>query len=132
MAFLFLWYGCAKTTLPNPAPPGPSGQSRPSSSSAAVDALNRQIEAFNATRSTNAGVVPIHQRVSRVERDSALNQLAAFDQNGRIFLMLKQLPDGRFKGVLEQEYHEAAGSGPDGSHSWGSVMAEFFLDKGTF
>lgn len=101
----------------------------------AVASLNKQIEDFNANRmipNPNMGISSIERRVSRVEYDSKLNQLNTFDQDGKPFMVLKREPDGGFKGVLEQPYHQLVGSGPDGSHSWGKVMAEFHLEKGMF
>jgi len=116
-----------------------SGCSRPLETSrqlgqAAVASLNKQIEEFNANRmpNSNMGVSPIERRVSRVEYDTKLNQLNTFDQDGKPFMVLKQESDGGFKGVLEQPYHQLVGSGPDGSHSWGKVMAEFHLEKDKF
>ncbi len=96
----------------------------------AVAALNRQIETFNAecTPST-MGVSPILRRVSKVRRDDKLDQIISYSEDGEVFLILKREPDGRFKGVLEAPYHELVGSGPDGSHSWGHVLAEFYLEK---
>jgi len=99
--------------------------------SSVIYSLNRQIEEFNANRMPNRGVSPIDKRVSRVEYDPKLDQLATFDQEGKLFLVLKR-DDGRFKGVLAQPYHELAFSGPDGSHSWGRVLAEFYLEEGMF
>ena len=95
-----------------------------------VDSLNRQIAAFNGRRgSTNEGISPIEQRVARVEYDQKQNRATAFSTDGKVFLVLKRGPDGRFKGILQVPYHEAAGSGADGSHSWGTVEAIFFLGR---
>lgn len=102
---------------------------------AAVGSLNRQIEKFNANRgipNPNMGISPIAKRVSRVEYDPKSGQVTTFDQDSKPFIVLKREPDGRFKGVLEQPYHQLVESGPDGSHSWGHVSAEFFLEKGLF
>lgn len=99
---------------------------------AAVDSLNKQIEKFNANRMPNMGVTPIDKRVSRVEYDSKLGQIATFDQDGKPFFVLKRETDGRFKGTVKTPYHQAAFSGPGGSHSWGHVLAEFYLKKGMF
>jgi hypothetical protein len=78
------------------------------------------------------GVTPIDKRVSRVEYDSKLGQIATFDQDGKPFFVLKRETDGRFKGTVKTPYHQAAFSGPGGSHSWGHVLAEFYLKKGMF
>ena len=78
------------------------------------------------------GITPIDKRVSRVEYDSKLDQVLTFDKDGKSFLVLKREADGRFKGVVETPYHQAAFSGPDGSHSWGHVLAEFYLEKEMF
>lgn len=101
-------------------------------SQTAVDSLNNQIEEFNANRRPFWGISPIDKRVSRVDHDAKLGQVATFDQDGKPFLVLKREPDGRYKAVLEQPYHQLAGSGPDGSHSWGHVLAEFYLEKEMF
>ena len=101
--------------------------------SEAITSLNRQIEKFNAERKPGTmGISPIDQRVSRVRHDPKLGQVACFSKDGKVFLVLKREPDGRFKGVLEVPYHQLVGSGPDGSHSWGHVLAEFYLEKGMF
>lgn len=97
-----------------------------------VDSLNRQIEEFNAQRDGNMGISPIDKRVSRVVYESESEQVRTFDQEGKPFIILKKEPDGRFKGVLEQPYHQLAFSGPDDSHSWGHVLVEFYLEKGKF
>ena len=96
--------------------------------------LNKQIEKFNADRklTPTMSIHPIDRRVSRVEYDRRLDQVTTFDQDDKPFIVLKREPDGRFKGVLEQPYHELAFSGPDGSHSWGHVLAEFYTGKGLF
>jgi hypothetical protein len=99
---------------------------------AAIDSLNKQIEDFNATRDGNMGITPIDKRVSRVVHDPELDQVTTFDQEDKPFIVLKREPDGRFKGILEQPYHELAFSGPDGSHSWGNILAEFYLEKEMF
>jgi ABC-type transporter lipoprotein component MlaA len=109
----------------------PSSQPRQSYRDA-VDSLNKQIEDFNATRDGNMGITPIDKRVSRVVHNPQLNQVATFDQNDKPFIILNREPDGRFKGILEQPYHQLAFSGPDGSHSWGHILAEFYLEKGMF
>ena len=98
----------------------------------AIDSLNKQIVEFNANRNGNMRITPIVKRVSRVEHDRKLDQVTALDQDGTPFIILKKEPDGRFKGILEQPYHQLAFSGPDGSHSWGHVLAEFYLEKGLF
>jgi len=100
-----------------------------STESAAIVSLNEQIEQFNAERPPgNTGISPIDRRVLRIEREPTLDQLACFDKDGKPFLILKREPDGRFEGTLEVEFHELPGSGPDGSHSWGHVLAEFYLE----
>lgn len=98
----------------------------------AVDSLNKQIADFNATRDGNMGITPIDKRVSRVVHDPELDQVTTFDQDDKPFIVLKREPDGRFKGILEQPYHQLAFSGPDGSHSWGHILAEFYLEKEMF
>ncbi len=99
----------------------------------AITSLNRQIEKFNAERKPGTmGISPIDQRVSRVRHDPKLDQVTCFSKHGKVFLVLKREPDGRFKGVLEVPYHQLVGTGPDGSHSWGHVLAEFYLQKGIF
>ncbi|MBU1239279.1 hypothetical protein KKF84_12875 [Myxococcota bacterium] len=96
----------------------------------AVDSLNRQIAVFNRRRGpANQGISPIEQRVARVEYDHKRNRVTAFTTDGKAFLVLKRGPDGRLKGILQVPYHEAAGSGADGSHSWGTVEAVFFLER---
>ncbi len=101
--------------------------------SAAVVSLNQQIEEFNAKRTPGReGITPIAQRVTRVEHDKKLDQVVCFDENEQKFLVLKREPDGTFKGILEVNYHEAAFSGPGGSHSWGHVLVEFYLRKEIF
>jgi hypothetical protein len=117
-----LLFGCAKQPVQNQQPV----------SSAAIDSLNKQIEEFNTDRDGNMGITPIDKRVSRVEHDAKLDQVATFDQEDKPFIILKKQPDGRFKGVLEQPYHQLVGSGPDGSHSWGDILAEFYIEKGLF
>jgi hypothetical protein len=77
------------------------------------------------------GVTPIDKRVSRVEFDAKLDQVTAFDQDDKSFFVLNREPHGRFKGVIKQPYHQLVGSGPDGSHSWGHMLAEFYLEKGS-
>ena len=77
------------------------------------------------------GVTPIDKRVSRVEFNAKLDQVTAFDQDDKSFFVLNREPDGRFKGVIKQSYHQLDGSGPDGSHSWGHTLAEFYLEKGS-
>lgn len=114
-------FGCAQSPVQN------QGAKLP-----AIDSMNRQISEFNANRIPNMGVKPIDKRVSRVEHDPKLEQITTFDQNGKPFSVLKRQPDGRFKGVLEQPYHELPFSRPDGSHSWGHVFAEFYLEKEMF
>lgn len=101
-------------------------------SSTAADSLNQQIAKFNANRDGTMGISPIEKRVSRVDYSAESDQVTTFDQHGNPFIVLKKGPDGRFKGVLEQPYHRLATSGPDGSHSWGHVLVEFFLEKGMF
>ena len=99
----------------------------------AIVALNKQIEKFNAERiPSTMGISPIDQRVSRVRHDPKLDQVTSFSKSGKVFLVLKREPDGRFKGILEVPYHQLVGSEPDGSHSWGHVLAEFYLEKGIF
>ncbi len=78
------------------------------------------------------GITPIAQHVQRVEHDEKLDQVVCFDENGKKFLVLKREPDGMFKGILEVKYHEAAFSGPGGSHSRGHILVEFYLKKGMF
>ena len=129
MKKIFISLGILTTLCDCTQQPVPSQQS---DSSAAVSSLNEQIEEFNANRDANMGITPIERRVSRVEHDPKLDQVATFDQKGKPFLVLKRQPDGRFKGVLEQPFHQLAGSGPDGSHSWGQILAEFHLEKGMF
>ncbi len=105
----------------------------PSAESVAIDSLNEQIEKFNAEdRPGNMGVSPIDQRAARIEHDPKLDQLTCFDKDDKPLLVLNREPDGRFKGTLEVEYHELVGSGPDGSHSWGHIVAEFYVEKGVF
>ena len=99
---------------------------------AAVESLNKQIEEFNANRMPNMGVTPIDKRVSQVVYDPKRDQVTTFDKDGKRFLILKKQSDGKFKGILEQPYHQLVGSGPGGSHSWGHVLAEFYLKKGMF
>jgi hypothetical protein len=99
----------------------------------AITALNKQIEKFNAERTPSTmGISPIDQRVSRVRHDPKLDQVTSFSKDGKEFLVLKREPDGRFKGVLEVSYHQLVGSGPDGSHSWGHFLVEFYLKKEMF
>ena len=94
----------------------------------AVESLNRQIERFNAERQPNRGVTPIHRRVSRIEYDPKRDQVIAYDAEGKSLVVLQRQPNDRWKGIITQPYHELAGSGPDGSHSWGQVEGEFYLD----
>ena len=117
--------GCSTT-------PAPKQSQLPQDGKAAVDLLNEQIKEFNDNRMPNMGVNPIDKRVSRIEHNPTLKHATAFYQDGKQFLILKLEPDGRFKGVLEQEYNQLVGSGADGSHSWGHVLAEFYLEKGMF
>jgi hypothetical protein len=98
----------------------------------AVDSLNKQIDEFNASRMPNMGVTPIDKRVSRVEFNPNSNSVTAFHQDNTTFLILKRETDGSFKGILKQPYHQLVGSGPDGSHSWGHILAEFHIKKGLF
>ena len=112
----------ANSGAPSPAINGP----------AAVASLNEQIEKFNANRIPPMGVSPIDQRVSRVEYDAQRDQVTSFDQDGNVFLVLERQPDGRFKAVLEVPFHEPVDLRADGRHAWGHVLAEFYLEKGTF
>ncbi len=104
-----------------------------SEESAAITSLDTQIEKFNAdTIDSEMGIVPIRQRVEHIAHDSALDQVMCSDNDGVTFLVLKRETDGRFKGTMEVEFHQPACSGPDGGHSWGHVVAEFYLEKTTF
>jgi len=124
LAIIALSIGCSReTNMPSPDP---------LPQSAAVDSLNEQIEKFNEDRPGNMGVSPIDSRVARIEYDAKLDQLACFDKDGEQFLVLKREPDGRYKGTIEVEFHELVGTGPDDSHSWGTVTAEFYLEEGVF
>lgn len=96
----------------------------------AAGSLNQQIEEFNENRIPTMGIAPIRRRVARVEHRPKRRQVVAFDEEGKPFLVLKQRPDGRFRGVLEQAYHQLVGAGADGSHPWGHVLARFRLEKG--
>ena len=99
----------------------------------AITALNKQIEAFNAERTPSTmGISPIDQRVARVRYNSKLDQVTSLTESGKVLLVLKREPDGRFKGILEVPYHQFVGSEPDGSHTWGHVLAEFYLEKEMF
>ncbi len=100
----------------------------------AIVSLNKQIEEFNEDRklTPNMGIFPIDSRVSRIEHDPKSKQITTFDKDNTPFIILRKEPDGRFKGVIEQKYHDLVGSGPDRSHSWGHVIAEFYLEKGMF
>lgn len=101
--------------------------------SGAITALNKQIEKFNAERTPSAmGISPIDQRVAHVRYNPKLDQVTSFTESGRVFIVLKREPDGRFKGMLEVSYHQLVGSEPDGSHTWGHVLAEFYLEKEMF
>jgi len=95
----------------------------------AIRELNRQIESFNSIRPQNMGVSPIDQRISRVEHNPEKREIRCFDKNGNLFLVLRKQPNGRFKGTLKIEYHELVK--PDG-HSWGHVLAHFYLGKEPF
>lgn len=101
---------------------------------AVVDSLNQQIEQFNTNRmrDPNMGISPLERRVSRVVYSSKLDQITSYDQDDNSFIILKREQDGGFKGVLEQPYHQAAFTGPGGSHSWGNVLAEFYIKKEMF
>ena len=95
----------------------------------AVVQINQQIEEFNDTRSLfSKGISPIRQRTVRVSYDKQKDQITCFDQGGKSFLVLERETSGRFKGILEVPYHEAAFSRLDGSHSWGHILAEFYLE----
>jgi hypothetical protein len=119
--FIALLSGCAR-------PPAQPQQA----SRIAVDSLNQQIEKFNSERDGNTGISPIEKRVSRVKYDSKSGRITTFDQDGNPFIILQKEADGTFKGVLKQPYHQLAFSEPDGSHSWGHILAEFYLEKGIF
>jgi len=121
----FLLAGCSSS--PDAAKP-----SCPSAESAAIASLNRQIDDFNALRQPDMGISPIERQVVRVAYDRYNQQVQCFDKDDRPFLILKRESDGSFKGILEQPYHQLAGSGPDGSHSWGHILAEFNLEKSLF
>jgi hypothetical protein len=95
----------------------------------AIKSLNQQIEAFNVQRMPDMGVSQIEQRVTRVVYDRTGQEVQCFDGKDKLFLILKKQSDGRFKGIIEQPYHQLVGSGPDGSHSWGHILAEFYLEK---
>lgn len=97
--------------------------------SVAVDIINQQIEKHNAKRIPNMGISIIKERVSRIKYDKKNGQVICFDQDGKSFLVLKIEADGKFKGTLEVPFHQAAGSGVDGSWSWGHVFVDFFLEK---
>lgn len=99
----------------------------------AITALNKQIEKFNTERTPSTmGISPIEQRVARVEYNAKLDQVTSFTESGKVLLVLKRKPDGRFKGILEVPYHQLVGSESDGSHTWGHVLAEFYLEKEMF
>lgn len=99
----------------------------------AIRALNKQIENFNAERTPSAmGISPIDQRVAKVIYNPKLDQVTSFTGSGKVFLVLNRELDGKFKGILEVPYHQLVGSEPDGSHSWGHVLAEFYLEKEMF
>jgi hypothetical protein len=103
------------------------------SESDAIKSLNLQIEKFNADRQPRTlGISPIDQLVSRVRYDPKLNQVISFSKDGKVFLVLKREPSGQYKGILEVHYHELVDSGQDGSHSWGHILAEFYLEKEMF
>jgi len=76
------------------------------------------------------GVFPIDRRVGRVECDAQGHLVRCYDQQGTAFFTLSRQADGRFKGVLEVMYHELAA--PARPHSWGHVLAEFFLPADAF
>jgi hypothetical protein len=114
---------------PAPDAAQPAGVSK---ETVAIASLNKQIDDFNANRMPNMGVKPVDQRVSKVKYDPKLDQVLSFDRNEKEFLVLKRETDGRFKGVIEVPFHQLAGAEPDGSRSWGHVIAEFHLEKGTF
>jgi hypothetical protein len=114
-------------------PPGdwPVSANIKSAWSAAIASINKQIEKFNAEKTpSRMGITPIDQRVHRIEHHPKPGHVECFDKSGQKFLVLKRQPDGRYKGTMQVEYHEAAFSGPDDSHSWGHVNAEFYLDIG--
>lgn len=117
--------GCRQSSAEKDAKPVPA-------TTDAVASLNKQIDEFNASRMPNMGVTPIDKRVSRVEFDPKSDEVTAFDQDDTTFLVLKMESSGRFKGILKQPYHQLVGSGPDGSHSWGHILAEFYLKKDSF
>lgn len=95
----------------------------------AVASLNKQINEFNERRMPDMGVTPIDARVSRVAYDPKLDNVTAFDAKGERFFVLTRESSGRFKGILKQPYHQLVGSEPDSSHSWGHLLADFYLEK---
>ncbi len=124
LVFTILFFGCDSVL--------DQRDSAVTAGAAAVSSLNKQIEEFNTDRPPPMGITPISQRVSRVEHHGANDEILCFDQTGNVFLVMKREADGRFKGIVETPYHEAAFSGPGESHSWGYVLAEFYLEKELF
>ena len=104
----------------------PSKQN-PSAKPSAVDSLNRQIEDFNGSR--HSGVSPINQQITKVRHVPETHSVICFDLGGKQFIVLKQQDDGQFKGIVDVEYHDAAGGD---EWSWGTQQVEFKLQKGQF
>ncbi len=119
-------------SAPDSRAEGTASSSGAPSESTAVASLNKQIIDFNDTRRPNMGVSPIERRVSRVIYDKERREVHCLDEDGTEFLILRRESDGRFKGIVKTPYHQAAFSGPGNSHSWGHVLAEFYLEKATF
>ena len=121
--------GCNKIALPagEPVPRPPTAAS---SQSDPGQELNEQIEDYNATRTPGRGMSPISQRVWRVAYDGQQDVVHCYDQEGDSFLTLERQPDGRFKGIIQVEYHELFD--PEEGHSWGHVLVELYLDGDEF
>ena len=126
LAALALATGCKPDAAFSPVPDSLSARS------AAVDSLNRQIAFFNDNRIPGMGVFPIEQQVSRVKYSKETDRVECFDWKGEVFLTLSRMPCGRFEGAMSVEYHEPPGLGADGTHSWGHVIAKFYLERGVF
>ncbi len=124
MAFVLATFLCSCTGLPKGNAPGQARHA-----AAAVSSLNNQIAAFNANRHRGSGVLPIDQRVARVNLGRTTGLLTCFDRKGNHFLVLKREADGRFKGALEVEFHEPA---EGDAWSEGVIRVEFNLEKELF
>lgn len=97
----------------------------PKESGDAADAINTQIERFNATREGWRGITPIDRRVVAVKYDAQADAVNCLDRNGEILLTLKRREDGNFAGEVSTPFHTL--ESPEGLRKWGTVSTIFTL-----